>query len=103
MSLSEREKQLLDVIERSLSTNNPRRASALNSARPPRRTVPGISVLLAWVTGFTLLVVGLQANSGWGTVSALVGYGLIVGCCIDAVTRVGRRHRRLHEGGRTRQ
>jgi hypothetical protein len=103
MPLSEHEKRLLDEIEQTLRSDDPRLASSLRSARP----VVGLPTLIALGVcalgvGIALIAAGLALRDFVGTTLAVAGYALIVGgadCCLRATGRV-RGDRRRQPGRR---
>jgi hypothetical protein len=94
MSMSDYEKNILDDIERSLTTDEPTLASALrahHSRFPPR--LSRICYPVATLAGVVLVFLGVQLNSGAGTAVAVVGYLAVVGGVngiISALRGLGR-------------
>jgi hypothetical protein len=84
MPLSEHEQRLLEEIEQALYAEDPKFASSVRSARPRNRarTMLVLSVVGALV-GLTVVLVGLTRNL---TVLGVVGFVLIVGSCVAAVS-----------------
>jgi hypothetical protein len=97
MPLSEREQRLLQEIEQTLSTEDPRFVASVRSARPRRgtRTV-GVLCAVGVVAGLAVVLAGLASGGGLGTAVGVLGFVLIVGSCLGAVIAVrGRKKPRL--------
>jgi hypothetical protein len=84
MPLSEHEQRLLDEIEQALYAEDPKFASSVRSARPRNRarTMLALSVI-GVVAGFAVVLVGLTRNL---IVLGVIGFVLIVGSCVTAVS-----------------
>jgi hypothetical protein len=100
MALSEYEQRVLDEIEHTLRHDSPRLDSSLREERRHHRWTMYSSVggqvladLGLLLTGLTVLLIGVHANSGVGIVVGLTGSALIVvsvGAGLTALRR--RRH-----------
>jgi hypothetical protein len=85
MPLSEHEQRLLDQIEQALYAEDPKFASSVRSARRPRnrtRTMLALSIV-GVVVGLAVVLIGLTQNL---IVLGVIGFVLIVGSCVVAVT-----------------
>jgi hypothetical protein len=83
MALSEHEQRVLEEIEYALSVDSHRLASSLGAARPhdgwSTRSSPGGQLLVdlsLLLTGLTVLLIGVHANSGVGIAVGLIGYAV---------------------------
>jgi hypothetical protein len=84
MPLSEHEQRLLDQIEQALYKEDPKFATSVRSARPRNRTRTLLVASIAGVLiGLAIVLVGLTRNI---IVMGVVGFVLIVGSCVGAVT-----------------
>lgn len=82
MPLSEHEQRLLDEIEQALYAEDPKFASSVRSARPRNRARMLLALsVLGVVVGLAVVMIGLTANL---TLLGVLGFVLIVGCCVGA-------------------
>jgi hypothetical protein len=102
MALSEYEQRVLDEIEHTLRQDGPQLDSSPSAARQHYRWTPFSSLggqLLAdlslLLTGLTVLLIGVHANSTVGIAVGLIGSGLVVVSVHATLTAVRRtRHHR---------
>jgi hypothetical protein len=100
MALSEYEQRVLEEIEHTLRQDSPRLDSSLRTARRQRRwptyssrggqLLARVSLIL---TGLTVLLIGVHANSGIGIALGLIGAALVV---VSADATLSALHRRWH-------
>ena len=105
MPLSEHEQRLLDQIERALYAEDPKFASSVRGGRlrkpTRRRRLQGVLVFLL---GLVLLVVGVAVRALWLASSfpvlSVVGFLLMLGGAVLAVTSVGANGANAAQGGK---
>ncbi|RTL69225.1 MAG: DUF3040 domain-containing protein [Pseudonocardiaceae bacterium] len=105
MPLSEHEQRLLDQIERALYAEDPKFASSVRGGRlrkpTRRRRLQGVLVFLL---GLVLLVVGVAVRALWLASSfpvlSVVGFLLMLGGAVLAVTSVGANSANGAQGGK---
>ncbi|GEL25501.1 membrane protein [Pseudonocardia sulfidoxydans NBRC 16205] len=105
MPLSEHEQRLLDQIERALYAEDPKFASSVRGGRlrkpTRRRRLQGVLVFLL---GLVLLVVGVAVRALWLASSfpvlSVVGFLLMLGGAVLAVTSVGASGTQAQQGGK---
>ncbi|MBN9107765.1 MAG: DUF3040 domain-containing protein [Pseudonocardia sp.] len=105
MPLSEHEQRLLDQIERALYAEDPKFASSVRGGRlrkpTRRRRLQGVLVFLL---GLVLLVVGVAVRALWLASSfpvlSVVGFLLMLGGAVLAVTSVGANSANAAQGGK---
>ncbi|HTZ45202.1 MAG TPA: DUF3040 domain-containing protein [Jatrophihabitans sp.] len=84
MPLSEHEQRLLDEIEQALYAEDPKFASSVRSARPRSRVRMMLAASAVGVlVGLAVVIVGLATNL---IAVGVLGFVLIVGCCVVAAT-----------------
>lgn len=89
MPLSDREQQLLDQIEQALYAEDPKFASSVRSARPRARGARWLALCAVGVlVGLGVVFAGLALKL---VVLGVVGFVLIVGSCVYAVTLLSAR------------
>ncbi|GAY11300.1 DUF3040 domain-containing protein [Pseudonocardia sp. N23] len=106
MPLSEHEQRLLDQIERALYAEDPKFASSVRGGRmrkpTRRRRLQGVLVFLL---GLVLLVVGVAVRALWLASSfpvlSVVGFLLMLGGAVLAVTSVGASGAAAAQGGKS--
>ncbi|MGD9991568.1 DUF3040 domain-containing protein [Pseudonocardia sp.] len=106
MPLSEHEQRLLDQIERALYAEDPKFASSVRGGRmrkpTRRRRLQGVLVFLL---GLVLLVVGVAVRALWLASSfpvlSVVGFLLMLGGAVLAVTSVGAGSATAAQGGKS--
>ena|SRR5664279_3745223 len=92
MSLSDREQQLLDEIERSLLADDPKFASSLDShGEHTRAWVASGMSLLGILIGFGCIAVGLIAAGSLSVMVTAAGTALLVGTSWSAIRARRRR------------
>ncbi|MCP3797781.1 DUF3040 domain-containing protein [Allokutzneria sp. A3M-2-11 16] len=103
MPLSEHEQRLLDQIERALYAEDPKFASTVRGSRlrrpSRRRRLQGVAIL---IIGLLLLVVGVAlpvARVAEIPVLSVIGFLLMFGGAMWALSAVGQRDQAAEEGG----
>ncbi|GAA4026225.1 DUF3040 domain-containing protein [Allokutzneria multivorans] len=103
MPLSEHEQRLLDQIERALYAEDPKFASTVRGSRlrrpSRRRRLQGVAIL---IIGLLLLVVGVAlpvARVAEIPVLSVIGFLLMFGGAMWALSAVGQRDQTVEEGG----
>ena len=103
MPLSEHEQRLLDQIERALYAEDPKFASTVRGSRlrrpSRRRRLQGVAIL---IIGLLLLVVGVAlpvARVAEIPVLSVIGFLLMFGGAMWALSAVGQRDQSAEEGG----
>ena len=103
MPLSEHEQRLLDQIERALYAEDPKFASTVRGSRlrrpSRRRRLQGVAIL---IIGLLLLVVGVAlpvARVAEIPVLSVIGFLLMIGGAMWALSAVGQRDQAAEEGG----
>ncbi|WP_086825376.1 DUF3040 domain-containing protein [Allokutzneria sp. NRRL B-24872] len=103
MPLSEHEQRLLDQIERALYAEDPKFASTVRGSRlrrpSRRRRLQGVAIL---IIGLLLLVVGVAlpvARVAEIPVLSVIGFLLMFGGAMWALSAVGQRDQAVEEGG----
>ncbi|MDX8053687.1 DUF3040 domain-containing protein [Lentzea sp. BCCO 10_0798] len=92
MKLPDREQQELDEVERRLAEDDPKLAAKLNRSAPrvPRRTLVVAGVLLLYVAGLVVMMVGVTLSS---VVLIVLGAGVVFGVFAWFAVRIWRKRR----------